>query len=150
MWLRALESEFRSVVGLSGSCFAVRRHLCHTMRADIPSDFSLLLEAQQRGLRGVSAPDVLCWYRAVKSEEEEFQRKVRTVLRGITALMVCSSVMDPRRYGSFAWQVASHKLMRWLVPWFMLIATFGSLILADDSLLFLLCAYGPLFSICSR
>lgn len=140
MWLRSVESKFGSVVGLSGSCFAVRRGLCKTMRSDIPSDFSLLLESQARALRGVSGSDVICTYRAVRSEEEEFGRKVRTVLRGITALMACPEVMDVSRYGAFAWQVISHKLMRWLVPWFVLIATIGSLILADESLFFLLAA----------
>ncbi|MCC6953158.1 MAG: glycosyltransferase, partial [Deltaproteobacteria bacterium] len=144
MWLRSLETAFDSVVGLSGSCFAVRRRLCLTMRSDIPSDFSLLLEARARGLRGVSAEDVICRYRAVKTEEEEFERKVRTVLRGMTALFVCREVMDPRAYGTFAWQVISHKLMRWLVPLFLVVSTLGSIALADESLFFLLVANGSL------
>ncbi len=87
MWLRSQESKFNSLVGLSGSCFAVRRCVAENIRTDIPSDFALLIEAQRQGLRGVHAPDVIGSYKAVRTEKEEFSRKVRTVLRGITAFL---------------------------------------------------------------
>ncbi len=122
MALRAMESDVNSLVGLSGSCFAVRRDVTADLRVDIPSDFALLLEARRRGLSGVHAPDVVGTYQAVASEEAEFKRKVRTVLRGMTALYACREVMNPSRYGMFAWQVFSHKLCRWLVPWFLAFA----------------------------
>lgn len=122
MWLRALESDVNTLVGLSGSCFAVRRGVCQNLRVDIPSDFALLLETRRQGLTGVHAPDLVGTYQAVASEEAEFKRKVRTVLRGMTALWTCREVMNPGTYGLFALQVFSHKLCRWLVPWFLLIA----------------------------
>lgn len=140
MWLRRLESEFDSVVSLSGSCFAVRRQLCEPWRSDIPSDFSLLLAAQQAGFRGVQACDVTCFYRAV-GIEAEFQRKVRTVLRGITSLFQRQEVLHPLRYRFFSLQVFSHKLCRWLVPWWLLVAGSGTLILASDSLFFQVLAF---------
>lgn len=138
MWLRRLESKFGSLVGVSGSAFAVRRELCESWRADIPSDFSLLLRAQERGLRGVMAEDFIGSYYTVKTEEEEFSRKVRTVLRGMTTLFRCCEVFEVRRYGWFSWQVISHKLCRWLVPWFILFATFGLLGLIGQGTLFTL------------
>lgn len=140
MWLRALESEFGSLVGVSGSCFAVRRAICADLRADIPSDFALLLAARRRGLRGVHAPDVVASYRPVATERAEFERKVRTVLRGITTLMTCSEVLNPFVYGVFSWQVASHKLMRWLVPWFVAIGTFSTLAVAASGFFYSLVA----------
>ncbi len=123
MFLRVLESEFNSLVGLSGSCFAVRRSLAADLRTDIPSDFGLLLKALALGLKGVHASEIRCSYRAVATEEEEFGRKVRTVLRGITAFMANAGVLNPFKYGVFSFQVASHKLGRWLVPWFFLLGT---------------------------
>ncbi|MCB0323372.1 MAG: hypothetical protein KDD69_07350, partial [Bdellovibrionales bacterium] len=130
------ESEFHSLVGLSGSCFAVRRELCKNLATDIPSDFALLLEAQRQGYRGVHAPDVIASYRAVRTEGEEFNRKVRTVLRGLTTLFARPEVMDPARYGVFAWQVLSHKLLRWLVPWLLLLAGICTFIPAFDSMFY--------------
>ena len=140
MWLRAQESEFNSLVGLSGSCFAVRKNIADALQVDIPSDFSLLLETQRQGLKGVNAPDVIGTYRAVRTEQEEFSRTVRTVLRGITACFSRAEVLSPTEFGVFSWQVWSHKICRWLVPWFLLVAFLGSLVLAGSSTFFALTA----------
>jgi glycosyltransferase involved in cell wall biosynthesis len=136
MWLRDLESDFNSLVGLSGSCFAVRRSLCANLQTDIPSDFALLIETKRNKLRGVHAADVIGSYKAVRSEREEFSRKVRTVLRGITTFMSRLEVLNPIRFGLFSWQIASHKLCRWLVPWWMVLGTLSCLIAAFSSSLF--------------
>lgn len=136
MWLRRLESRYDSLVGLSGSCFAVTRVVAEALREDIPSDFALLLEARRRGLRGVQGDDVIGYYKSVTSEKAEFNRKVRTVLRGMATLWVCRKVMDPAVYGTFAWQVASHKLARWLVPWWLLGTAIGLTVLASQSLFY--------------
>jgi len=126
MWLRSMESDFSTLVGLSGSCFAVRKDVALDIPSDIPSDFALLLAAKKRGYAGVHAPEIIGTYEAVATHEAEFRRKVRTVLRGMSALFARKEVMGPSEYGSFAWQVISHKLCRWLVPWAFLIAFFGS------------------------
>lgn len=118
MWLRTLESRFLSLIGLSGSGFAVRKELCQEMRTDIPSDFALLLEARKRGLRGLQANDVVCSYEAVASEEKEFSRKVRTVLRGISTFFASLDLKTLIKDPVFLWQLLSHKLCRWLVPFF--------------------------------
>jgi cellulose synthase/poly-beta-1,6-N-acetylglucosamine synthase-like glycosyltransferase len=133
MFLRNLESQFSSLVGLSGSCFAVRREVAQNLRTDIPSDFALLLATIQSGRKGVLAPDVVCSYKAVKTEEQEFARKVRTVVRGIATLFSVPEVMQFNAVGPFAWQVISHKLLRWLVPWFLIIGTLGAFPLSERS-----------------
>jgi cellulose synthase/poly-beta-1,6-N-acetylglucosamine synthase-like glycosyltransferase len=145
MWLREQESKFNSLVGLSGSCFAVRRQIAEQLQVDIPSDFSLLLETQRQGRRGVHAADVIGTYRAVRTEQEEFSRKVRTVLRGITACFARIEVLSIPRFGIFAWQVWSHKIGRWLVPWFLLISFLGSLYLAGGSPFFAMITFALLF-----
>lgn len=121
MWLRRLESERGGVVGLSGSFFAARREVCTEWDIHSPSDFNTALNCARLGLRAISAPDVLGYYEDLKDPQKEYQRKVRTVLRGITALARHPDVLDVRRFGQFAVQVWSHKLMRWLVPWFALL-----------------------------
>jgi len=133
MWLRALESKFQTLVGLSGSCFAVRKELCDDFQTDIPSDFALLLSAIKRGYKGVHGSDVVCSYSAVLTEEQEFSRKVRTVLRGITALFACKEVLWIKDNVSFSWQIISHKLCRWLVPFFFVIATISALYIFGEN-----------------
>jgi len=131
MWLRELESNYNTLVGLSGSCFAVRKEAAQNMREDIPSDFSLLIEIIKQKQIGIMAEDVICTYRAVKTEEQEFNRKVRTVMRGISTFFAAKEVLDFAKFGVFSWQIASHKLGRWLVPWFLLVGTLGAFKLCD-------------------
>jgi Glycosyl transferase family 2 len=116
MLLRRLETRVGSVVGLSGSCFAVRREVCREWATDIPSDFNTVLSAVRLGLRGVSDADSVGYYQTLTDGSKEFDRKVRTVLRGIPVLTRNLVMLNPLRYGLFSWQLFSHKLCRWLAP----------------------------------
>ncbi len=120
MFLRALESRVNSVVGLSGSFFAARKEVCDPWRVDLQSDFNTLLNAIKQGLRGVSDPSSIGYYKDIALEKGEFDRKVRTIVRGITVLMSNLSLLNPLNHGLFAWQLASHKLCRWSNPFFLL------------------------------
>jgi hypothetical protein len=122
MFLRSLESKVNSLVGLSGSFFAARKTVCKEWATDLPSDFNTLLNSVKIGLRGVSDPDSIGYYHNISDERKEYGRKVRTVLRGISAFMKSLDLLNPFRYGLFAWQIFSHKLCRWLVPFAMILA----------------------------
>ncbi|MCC5859839.1 MAG: glycosyltransferase family 2 protein [Ectothiorhodospiraceae bacterium] len=124
MWLRSMESRLAGLVGLSGSFFAARREVCQRWDIHSPSDFNTALNCARLGLKAVTAPDVHGYYQDLKDPRREFQRKVRTVIRGVTGLLRHADVLNPFRFGVFAFQVWSHKVMRWLVPWF-LIALFA-------------------------
>lgn len=146
MLLRALESRFNSLVGLSGSGFAVLKKLAVNLRVDVPSDFALLLVAVKQGYRGMHAPDVIGSYKAVATEEAEFSRKVRTVLRGITTFFKSLDVLNPFSYGIFSWQIISHKLCRWLVPIFWLFGSIAAVFLIfSENQFFSLFAYAILY-----
>ena len=119
MWLRKLESLRGGLVGLSGSFFAARRTICSDWDIHSPSDFNTAMNSAAKGYVAVSAPDVMGYYRDVADTSKEYQRKLRTVIRGITALARHPEILNPFRYGLFAFEVLSHKLMRWLVPWFL-------------------------------
>lgn len=137
MWLRSLETLVNSVVGLSGSFFAARAEVCREWPTTIPSDFNTLLNSIRLGLRGVSDPASIGVYTNIRYEKKEFDRKVRTITRGISALMANVGLMNPFRFGIFSWQLASHKLMRWLVPWFLIIVFLSNLVLAFRSAVFM-------------
>lgn len=130
MWLRKLESEAAGLVGLSGSFFAARKKVCEYWDTKSPSDFNTALNCADTGLRAISCPDILGYYKDIKDSSREYQRKVRTVLRGITALGRRPRVLNPLRYGLFSFQVWSHKVMRWAVPWFMLLALLSNIAIA--------------------
>ena len=122
MWVRRLEGRFHSLVGLSGSCFAIRKELCSDWSPVLASDFMGALRAARRGYRSIADPAALGRFVALVSTQAEMRRKIRTFLRGITVLMANLDLLNPLRYGRFALQLASHKLLRFIAP-FLLLAT---------------------------
>ncbi len=137
MWLRALESRVGSIVGLSGSLFAVRSSLCRDFSEDQQSDFRMVFVCIRQGLRGISDPSVVGFYRDVPDEADEFNRKVRTMVRALAVFFKNTDVLAVWRYGIASYALLCHKLLRWIVPWFLIIAFVSSAILTFQSLPYL-------------
>lgn len=134
MWVRRLEGRFHSLVGLSGSCFAIRRELCANWSPVLASDFMGALRAARHGYRAVPDPSALGRFVALASPQAEMRRKIRTFLRGITVLMANLDLLNPFRHGRFAVQLGSHKLLRFLAPFLLLTAFISSLLLISEPL----------------
>ena len=137
MWLRRLESEVNSLVGLSGSFFAARREVCQDFSGNVQSDFRTLLSSMKLGLRGVSDPLAIGSYLDIADEKREFERKVRTVLRGLTVFFMHLEFLNIFKYGLFSYQFFCHKLLRWLVPLFLVVILASNVVLALSSSFFL-------------
>jgi hypothetical protein len=71
------------------------------------------------GHRCVYEPAAISYERAADSFNKEFRRKVRIVNRAWRALFGLKALLNPLRYGFFSFQLVSHKLLRWLVPVFL-------------------------------
>lgn len=134
MWLRRLESGRGGLVGLSGSFFAARREVCREWDIYSPSDFNTALNCAKQGLVAITSPEVHGIYEDIKDPRLEYRRKMRTVIRGLTAVVRHPEVLNPRSVGLFAFQVWSHKIMRWGVPWFLLLFALATVLLAPRAL----------------
>ena len=116
MWLRSLETRVGSIVGASGCFYAIRNELHHDEFPEALSrDFASALIARQRGYRAVSVDEAVCLVARTTSLDREFHRKIRTMARGLETLWYMRQLLNPFRYGRFAWMLFSHKLSRWLV-----------------------------------
>jgi cellulose synthase/poly-beta-1,6-N-acetylglucosamine synthase-like glycosyltransferase len=133
LYLRRLESNLHSIVGASGSLYAQRRTLCEPFVAGLAPDFYSVLRTVELGFRAVAEPTARGTMAAVSDPREEFSRKVRTILRGITTLATHAHLLNPMRFGWFAFELFSHKLMRWLVPFFLFCLLLSNLVLAIGS-----------------
>jgi len=116
MGLRRLEARVGSLVSLSGALFAVRREVTEDWHPDMSSDFFLALHTVERGYRAVIDPECRARLGIVKSQKAELTRKVRTIVHGLVVFFSHLSLLNPFRYGLFAWQLVSHKLFRWMIP----------------------------------
>jgi hypothetical protein len=129
--LRRLESDVHSIVGASGSFYAQRRTLCTPFTEGMAPDFLSVLRTVERGYRAISEPAAVGEMSSVKGAKQEFDRKVRTLLRGMTALFACKTLLNPLRFPVFAFELWSHKVLRWTVPFNLLAALVAPLALLD-------------------
>jgi cellulose synthase/poly-beta-1,6-N-acetylglucosamine synthase-like glycosyltransferase len=120
LFLRNLESQISSIAGASGSFYAMRTQLCTPFLPGMAPDFLSVLGTVEHGYRAVTEPRAFGTMSSVKSAGSEFRRKVRTLIRGMTALWYARALLNPFRSGWFALVLWSHKLARWLVPFFLL------------------------------
>jgi cellulose synthase/poly-beta-1,6-N-acetylglucosamine synthase-like glycosyltransferase len=126
MWVRRLETRFGSIVGASGCFYATRRHLYDGRFPEgLSRDFASALIARKAGYRAVSVEDAVCVVPRTTALRAEFRRKVRTMARGLQTLWYMRSLMNPIRYGRFAFSLISHKLCRWAVSLCLVLAVVG-------------------------
>jgi cellulose synthase/poly-beta-1,6-N-acetylglucosamine synthase-like glycosyltransferase len=117
--IKRLESDIGSAVGGDGAIYAIRKALYRPMRADALSDFVNPLQIVQGGHRCVYEPRAVSVEKAAGDFEREFRRKVRIVNRAWRAMLSMKELLNPLRYGFFALELLSHKVLRWLVPLFL-------------------------------
>jgi len=127
--LRRWETGVGSVVGVDGGIDAVRRECYVSMRPDQQPDFVLPLSVVEQGFRVVHAPDALLYEDALADSGDEFRMRVRVTLRAWHALRDMSALFNPARFGLYAWQLASHKALRYLAPVFQVAALVANALL---------------------
>ena len=136
MKLRAHESEVSSLIGVSGSFYAVRKELCKTWYGHMSNDFYMPIVARMKDYRSVLDREAIGSYSVKIETEKEFKRKVRTVVHGLDVMFSFWRIMNPFKYGLFSIQMISHKLFRWLAPLFLILCFVLNFALAGAGLLY--------------
>ena len=145
MWIRQLETRISGIVGASGCFYAIRTHLHREpLPEHVSRDFAAAIVAREHGFRAVSVDEATCLVPRTASLKREYRRKVRTMTRGMETLWFKRALLNPFRYGVFAWMLFSHKVCRWLLPWTLPLALTGLGILAPGSTAALLLLIGGL------
>ncbi len=109
--LKQAQSTAGSVTGATGAIYAIRRPLFRPVRADVNDDLLTSLQVIAQGYRLVFAPDAVAYEPVVETTSQTFSRRVRVMARGLRCIVVMRALLDPRRYGFFAVQLLSHKLL---------------------------------------
>lgn len=130
--LRMAESALGSLIGVSGCLYAVRRSAYRAIAPDLISDFVIAMVIREQGLRTVLEPEALCHEQTLDHPDRELSMRVRVGMRSLAALASQKRFLDPFRFGLFAWQLWSHKLLRYLSPVFWMAALLANAALAID------------------
>jgi hypothetical protein len=131
--LSRLESNLKSVLVANGSIFGIRRELFPELYPEVANDFQIPVDIASRMYGIIYEPEAVALERSTIFWQEEFQRKARIILRGLTGFMkLRSKIVGFRR-----WQFFSHKLLRWFVGPLLFINLFANATLAKGSTTFM-------------
>jgi biofilm PGA synthesis N-glycosyltransferase PgaC len=124
--IRRMESASGSVVGATGSIYAIRKGLFvplpeHTLLDDLVVPMRIVL----RGYRVVFERLARAYDISSATAAQEFARKVRTLAGNFQAVAIEKRLLDPFRNPVF-FQFVSHKLARLVVPYFCIAALVSS------------------------
>jgi len=122
--IRRWESRIFTVIGATGCIYSLRRSLYTHLDPAAISDFVQPAKALLQGYRSVVEDDATC-YEVAESKQmgEELRRRARVVHRGIRGVGYMAEVLNPFRHPFLCFQIVSHRLLRWGIP-FLLIAAF--------------------------
>ncbi len=119
--LKKKESRFGSVVGGDGAIYAIRRELYSPLQPTDINDFLNPLQIVTRGYSGVFEPAAVCYEEAAENFDQEYRRKVRIISRSLNALCRIPEVLNPLQNTRHWFSLVSHKLLRWIAPFFMIL-----------------------------
>jgi cellulose synthase/poly-beta-1,6-N-acetylglucosamine synthase-like glycosyltransferase len=132
--VKKLESSYGSVIGANGAIYLFRRELFEPLPPEtINDDFSISMRIYERGYAIVYADDAMAEERLVTSNVEEFWRHVRDAAGHFRALAYHWRLLNPLQGKRFFFYV-SHRVIRWLVPFFLIAAFLSNALLLEHPL----------------
>lgn len=115
-WIKAMESNANSLIGVSGALYAVRRSLYTPIAIDVISDFVIASEIFSKGYITVYGHGIVSKEKTLEDTKQEIKMRARVAVRSIHALVRYARMLNVFRYGFFSIQLFSHKMVRYLVP----------------------------------
>lgn len=113
--IKAWESCINSLIGVSGCFYAVRASIYTPMEPMLISDFVVALDTVKKGYRVRFEPQAVCYEQTLDDAGKEIAMRVRVAVRTYNALWARRELLNPLRYGFFAFQLWSHKVLRYSV-----------------------------------
>jgi cellulose synthase/poly-beta-1,6-N-acetylglucosamine synthase-like glycosyltransferase len=141
MAVRRMESALAGITAGNGAIYAVRADAYIPLPAAASHDLSFPFELAKRKRRSLYVPAARAEEKMTPTLEGEFARK-RRMMAGLWDIVVSEGMLRPRGYSPlFAFELLSHRLLRYLTPFLHLVAFFANLALLGQGTLYVV-AYG--------
>lgn len=114
------------VVGVEGGCYAIRKEsFVKVPDGFLMDDFFITLDVISKKGKVLFEPEALCYEDVNDAPMVEFKRKVRISLGNFRNLYYYQALLLPLHKG-FGFAFLSHKVLRWLTPFALIISFFMS------------------------
>jgi cellulose synthase/poly-beta-1,6-N-acetylglucosamine synthase-like glycosyltransferase len=140
-WIKELESRTGSIAGADGAIYALRRDLYEPLLPQQINDFIHPVQVVLKGYRAISDPGSIC--REVVDEKygDELRRQTRIMAQSwLIYLSQIGPLLGRGRFW-YAWQLTSHKFLRWLtLPFLLALLGAGLTLFRDGAIYAIVCA----------
>ena len=127
-----------AMIGPLGGCYAIRSaYFSEVPPGYLVDDFYIAMKAFEKGGKAINEPAAICYEDVSSTISEEFRRKTRISSGNFANLFTFKKLLLPK-YGAVAYAFWSHKVLRWLGPFFIIFSylSLGILAFLDGGNLF--------------
>ena len=129
MWRE--ESTLGLLAWGSGACLAVRRALFRPVETQFGEDCIVPLDIVSLGYRVVFQPDAIAYEPRIATPGAELRSRTRMTLRSFAGTLSRGHLLNPVRFPGISWAIVSHKLLRWLTPYLLLLMLASNAVLVE-------------------
>jgi cellulose synthase/poly-beta-1,6-N-acetylglucosamine synthase-like glycosyltransferase len=131
--LKILESKLGACIVASGCIIAFRKENYDRIDPSLTEDFVLPVRTLGKGFKNIFAPDAVAMEKVTEDGREEFGRKERTIIQGSRAFFSLLREL-PLSKPLIVFEMFSHKFLRWLVGFFLVMAFVSNIFMLDHTL----------------
>lgn len=133
-----------TMMGPFGGCYAIRRSLYNYVPSHyLVDDFFINMKILQQKKRSVNNLKALVYEDISNNIKEEFRRKVRIATGNFQNFFHFLKMLFSRTKG-LSYCYISHKVIRWFVPFLIIISLVTNILLWNTHIIYKICLYGQI------
>lgn len=136
--VKAAESRLGGAVSAQGTLHSLRRAHVRPVPLDVADDFALSVRAITDGKKLAFEPNAVGIEKVTEKAKGEFGRRVRSTERGWRGIVNNRALINPFRTGFYSFKLLSHKVLRRLVPFLLIILFLVNISLLGQSWIYYL------------
>jgi cellulose synthase/poly-beta-1,6-N-acetylglucosamine synthase-like glycosyltransferase len=133
IFLRSLESKVGTFHTATGSIMAFRKSLFRPFEVEYGDDCIIPLDIIAQGYRVIHEDNAVAYDTFPSTIERELKTRIRMTLRNITGTFSKFHLLNPFRFPLISVSILSHKIFRWLTPYFMIVLFISNYLLLKES-----------------
>ncbi len=130
-FLQKKESQIGSLAMGSGWLFATRKNLIEPLDINVGDDFVIPLGVVEKGFKVIYERKAISYDRGHIETKAMFRAKYRVVTKDLRGLFSKKVLLNPIRFPLVSWSLISHKLLRWLIPYFLIVVLISNCFLLN-------------------
>jgi cellulose synthase/poly-beta-1,6-N-acetylglucosamine synthase-like glycosyltransferase len=135
--IKMSQSRLATLSGCCGCIYSVRRSAYTSLPPDIISDLVQPLHVIKKGFTVVFEPQAMAYEATTETAHHELAMRIRVITRAMRGLLSVPDLLNPITHPWLSFQLISHKILRWLIPIYLIGIFVGSALLIGEPRFFI-------------